>query len=129
MDINWIFGLLVVFQLKHFLGDFPLQGEYMLHKVSGDWSFLMPLSLHCLVHGAMTLGIVLAIDLRLWWLAPLDFVVHFIMDRIKSGPHYLGRYHDKSRPAFWNILGIDQMVHHLTGFYIVWVIINYKNVV
>lgn len=126
MESIWIFGLLVLFQVKHFLADFPLQGEYMLHKVDGGWKFLLPLTLHCLVHGVLTLAIVLAVRPQLWWLAVLDFTVHFIMDRIKSGPKYLGRYDNKSKPAYWNVLGFDQMVHHITSFYIIWVLIDYK---
>jgi hypothetical protein len=126
MDHAWLFGLLVVFQVKHFLADFPLQGEYMLQKVSGEWDFVLPLGVHCAVHGAMTLAIVMAVDTQLWWLALVDFVIHFVMDRIKSGPRYFGRFNDKSRPAFWNVLGFDQMVHHLTSFYIVWVLIQSK---
>lgn len=68
--------------------------------------------------------IVLILAPHLWWLALLDVVIHFIMDRIKSGPRYLGRYNDKAKAAYWNCFGIDQMVHHLTHFYIVWVIIH-----
>lgn len=124
MELPWIFGLLVIFQVKHFLADFPLQGEYMLHKVSGGWAFLLPLTFHCLVHATMTLGIVLAVNPKFWWLAALDFIVHFVVDRLKSGPRYFGRFHDKSRPAYWSIFGLDQMVHHVTGFYIIWVVVG-----
>lgn len=122
--MQWTFLLLVIFQIKHFIGDFPLQREYMLKKVLPGWEFVVPLATHCLVHAVLTLAIVLPISLKFWWLAVVDFVVHFIMDRIKSGPRYLGRFTDRSAAGFWNAFGLDQMVHHLTGFYIIWVVVR-----
>jgi hypothetical protein len=123
-NIEELFLLLIIFQIKHFISDFPLQREYMLKKTMPGWEFVPPLALHCAVHSSFTLAIVLAINTQLWWLAALDFVVHFSMDRIKSGPKYLGRFHDRDRPGFWNALGFDQMVHHFTHYYIIWVIIH-----
>ena len=120
-----IFILLVVYQFKHFLADFPLQREYMLKKFSPNWDFFLPLCLHAGVHAALTLFIVFIFHVaNLWWLALVDFVIHFIMDRIKSGPRYLGRFNDRDKPGFWNALGFDQMVHHLTHLYIIWIIIH-----
>ena len=116
--------LLVVFQVKHYVADFPLQHEYMLRKTQASWSFLPPLVLHCAVHAGLTLMIVLIVAPRLWWLAAFDFAVHFVMDRVKSGPRYLGRYHDVTRQAYWNCFGFDQMVHHLTGYAIVWQLVR-----
>lgn len=115
---------MVVFQLKHFIADFPLQREYMLKKVSPNWDFLLPLSLHSAVHAVLTLSICMVVNPSLWWLAIADFVIHFLMDRIKSGPRYLGRFNDRNRPGFWNALGFDQMIHHLTHLWIVWVLVS-----
>lgn len=123
-NLEWLFILLILFQIKHFIGDFPLQREYMLKKTLAGWEFVIPLSTHCAVHCLLTLAIILPINPSLWWLGILDFVVHFIMDRIKSGPRYLGRFNDRDRPGFWNALGFDQLIHHLTGFYIVWVVVQ-----
>ena len=117
------FLLLVVFQIKHFLADFPLQFPYMLRKFRPGWDFVLPLTMHCLVHSALTLLIVLCLDWHLWWLALLDFVTHFIMDRIKSGPRYLGRFKDSTTTVYWVSFGFDQMVHHLTHMLIVWLIL------
>lgn len=123
-DLQTIFVLLVVFQIKHFIADFPLQFPYMLRKFSPHWDFVLPLSLHSAVHAFMTLAICLVYSPRLWWLAVVDFVVHFVMDRIKSGPRYLGRYNDIRTTSYWVALGFDQMVHHLTHIYIVWVLVT-----
>lgn len=123
VDTHTLFLLLVIFQVKHFIADYPLQFPYMLKKFSAGWDFLLPLSLHCLVHSLMTLGICWYFAPQLWWLSILDFVVHFIMDRIKSGPRYLGRYSDHTKSGFWITFGFDQMVHHLTHIYIIWCIV------
>lgn len=123
-NLGWVFTLLVIYQVKHFIGDFPLQREYMLKKTLPGWEFVPPLALHCAVHGVLSLAIVLWVNPRFWWLAIVDFVVHFLMDRIKSGPRFLGRWHDKDQPGFWNALGFDQMIHHLTHFYIVWTLVS-----
>lgn len=118
-----IFGLLLAFQVKHFIADFPLQREYMLRKTLPGWSFLVPLTVHCSVHALGTLVIVLFIDPTKAWLAVLDFVVHFVMDRIKASPNYLGRFNDVAKPAYWNCFGVDQMVHHLTSYGIIWLLV------
>lgn len=123
-QLELTFTLLVIYQLKHYVADFPLQREYMLGKTRPNWDFLLPLVTHCLVHAAGTFIICLIFASHLWWLAIFDFVVHFVMDRLKSGPRYLGRFNDLTKAGFWNILGIDQMVHHLTHIYIIYVIVT-----
>lgn len=84
----------------------------------------MPLLLHSAVHGLATLCICLYYKPELWWLSFVDAAAHFIMDRIKAGDRYLGRFRDKNKASYWNALGFDQMVHHLTHIYIVWMIIQ-----
>ncbi len=145
-----IFTLLIVYELKHFVADFLLQGRYMLGKFKPGWDFVIPLSAHCGVHAAFTLLIVLRTRPEYWWLAVVDFAVHFLMDRIKAGPKYLGRYkalsanemipiiqkaqvgvldeEDKKRVRnnglFWWSLGLDQMVHNLTHIFIIWMLVK-----
>ncbi|MDX9731130.1 MAG: DUF3307 domain-containing protein [Bdellovibrionales bacterium] len=122
-SLKMVFVLLFVFQLKHFIADFPLQNRYMLQKTRSDWSFIIPLAYHCAIHAIITLMICLAVQPQLWWLAVVDFVVHFTMDRIKAGPRYLGRYRDTSKTGFWVAFGIDQMVHHFTHYWIIWMLV------
>lgn len=114
---------MAVFQLKHFIADFPLQSRYMLQKTRSDWAFIPPLALHSAIHAAMTLAIVAYFRSDLWWLAVFDFIIHFVMDRIKSGPRYLGRFNDTKQNGFWIAMGFDQMVHHLTHLAIIWVLV------
>jgi len=121
-DIQWLFTLLVLFQIKHFLADFVFQNVYMLQKSRADWDFVWPLSIHCGVHAIMTLAIALWWNPSLWWLSIIDFFVHFIADRIKAGPRFLGRFGDMKSKGFWVTFGLDQMIHHLTHLYIIWVL-------
>lgn len=120
------FILLVVFQVKHFVADFPLQNRYMLQKQRTDWSFIPPLALHCAIHAMTTFAVILLVQPNLWWLSIADFVIHFTMDRIKAGPRYLGRFADVSKSPFWIALGFDQMVHHLTHIWIIWMLVSSK---
>lgn len=125
-QLELTFILLIIYQFKHYVADFPLQREYMLGKTRPHWDFLLPLMTHCLVHAVGTLIICLIFLPSAWWLAFFDFVVHFLMDRIKSGPRYLGRYDNLSKSGFWNVLGFDQMVHHLTHIYIIYFIVAHS---
>jgi hypothetical protein len=120
-----IFILFSVYQVKHFLADYLFQHNYMLKKIRPGWDFIWPLGLHCSVHAVMTLLIVICVRVELWWLALLDFLIHFLMDRFRSGPNYLGRFNDINKSIFWWILGMDQMIHHLTHIAIVWLLLYY----
>lgn len=143
------FLYLVLFQVKHFVCDYILQGEYMLGKFKLK-GWILPLSAHCLVHAVFTILLISPIGMKLAaYLAFFDFVVHFIMDRIKASPNMLGKYSTvakeqyleyksyldsfdsddvlviKAKKAldenkkFWWSLGLDQAVHHLTHYVII----------
>lgn len=123
--LQFTFLLLVIFQFKQYLADFPLQRQYMLTgKIQKGWDFVVPLAIHCTVHATLTLAILLVADSRMWWLCFVDFVMHFAMDRFKSSPRFLGRFNDLQKAAFWNCLGLDQTVHHLTHYYIIWRVVH-----
>lgn len=118
-----IFTLLIIYQIKHFLCDYPLQIPYMLQKISKD-KWILPLASHAGVHALFTLIIVLVVNANLWWLAIFDFVIHFTMDRIKASPNLLNRF-EISNKFFWWSLGFDQMVHHLTHYVIIFALVTY----
>lgn len=136
-----IFKLLVIFQIKHFVADYPLQNSYMLRKFLPGKEFILPLSAHCLVHAVYTFLIALSFNQTLKFslvLALLDFIIHFIMDRIKASPNILGRFkpltakeypyandeEKKSNKYFWWSLGLDQAVHHLTHYFLIYLILR-----
>ncbi len=120
-DGQFIFAMLAAFQIKHLIGDYLLQTGWMVRgKARPGLDFLYPLSVHVFIHAAITFVIVMAVNPALWFLALLDFAVHFLMDRIKSGPKYLGRFTDMNKQSFWIPFGVDQMVHHCTHYFIIW---------
>ena len=152
MNLTNIIILLLAFQVKHFVSDYPLQGKYMLGKFKTGWDFMGPLTAHCIVHSFFTFFIAVAFNgdsMLALGLAAFDFAVHFIMDRIKAGPKYLGRFKAinefeykyytehtekeyidilknrmKENRFFWWALGIDQMVHHITHYAIIYMLLK-----
>lgn len=117
-----IFILLIVFQVKHFISDFPLQNEYMLGKMQRH-GWAVPLACHASVHAIFTSIIVMFVNAELWWIALIDFVVHFTVDRIKASPNMLNRWGPDNK-YFWWALGGDQMAHHLTHYYFIYLLIQ-----
>lgn len=115
--------LLVLFQYKHFVADYPLQNAYMLGKFKLEgWE--RPLAAHAGVHALFTFVIVLYFNpLLALPLAIIDFLVHGIVDRLKAHPHIGGRYKPE-QPQFWWCLGADQMAHHLTHYALIFLIVT-----
>ncbi|MEM8937134.1 MAG: DUF3307 domain-containing protein [Pseudomonadota bacterium] len=126
-DLQFVFALLVLFQLKHLVGDYVCQTRWMVSgKSKSGFGFIGPLSVHALIHAGLTLMIVVIVDRSLWYLAAFDFAIHFVLDRIKSSPRLLGRFTDMSRRSFWVPFGIDQFAHHLTHYAIIWWIVAHR---
>lgn len=99
-----IFVLLAIYQLKHFLADYPLQRPWMLKKFLGGRAWIAPLAAHAGVHGLFTFLIAFVLMSTGWWfalqLAILDFGIHFVMDRIKASPKLMGRWKALSGPEY-----------------------------
>ncbi len=116
MTLGLIFVLLVVMQLKHFLADYPLQGEYMLQKFDRRSRVWVPaLAAHAGVHALFTLLIVSFVvgTTPSGWVKPLpvllallDFAVHFVMDRVKASPNLLGRFKPLDADGFRNMKSV-----------------------
>lgn len=116
---NIILILLVLFPVKHFLADFPLQTPYMLKKGKGGFEWILPLGAHCAVHAVMSWMIILFVRPEMAYLAVIEFFAHFIIDRIKAtyrlpagtwANEEKGKYLSKYYYAF----GLDQLMHQLT---------------
>lgn len=155
-----VFILFVAYQAKHFLCDFPLQTSYMLGKFKPGSGFFLPLTAHCAAHALGTFVVVFGFAryrgyseigmVPIMTVMLFDFVVHFVMDRIKASPKLLGRYQALSKneyidiarhelkhgedpeirrlklsnKLFWISLGLDQMVHALTHYAIIYYILT-----
>ena len=122
--------LLVAFQFKHFICDFPLQNQYMLGKMNlTGWK--LPLVAHAGVHALGTFLITCLLFKPAYYmdavilgaiLGTADFIIHFVVDRIKASPNLGGRF-NPTQPYFWWALGADQMTHHLTHYLFIFVIV------
>jgi len=126
-----IFLLLVIFQLKHFLADYPLQTPYMLGKMKAT-GWKLPLAAHAAVHALITFTIAFVFldlsylpDVILFasLLAMLDFTIHFLVDRVKASPSLAGKFKPE-QSYFWWALGADQMAHHLTHYFIIAILVS-----
>ena len=118
-----IFILLIAFQLKHFICDYPLQNTYMLGKLRAT-NWVLPLAAHAAVHATATFLIAIWFSLHLAIiLAITDFILHFTIDRLKASPNYGGRF-KPDQPYFWWTLGADQMAHHLTHYAFIFVLLQ-----
>jgi hypothetical protein len=104
-----IFLLLVIFQIKHFLSDYPLQTQFMLGKSKEKLLWVAPLLAHTGVHGLFTL--VISLFFAPWYLslllALIDMTIHFFMDRIKAAPRLLGKFKVLSANEFTD-MHLDQ---------------------
>lgn len=112
-----VFALLIIYQLKHFLCDYPLQTQYMLGKFKPGRDWILPLAAHACVHAGFTF--VIALIFSPAWLAILlsflDFTAHLTVDRAKV---VKGNYPQTDK-RFWWALGLDQMAHHFTDYLII----------
>ena len=118
--------LMVLFQIKHFICDYPLQTPYMLGKLQRtDWE--LPLAAHCAIHALGTFAIVIWFSLYLAiTFAVLDFILHFIVDRLKASPDIGGRFSIDNK-YFWWCLGLDQMAHHIINAIFIFIILSSIN--
>ena len=118
VPLGTVTALMVVMAAKHFCADFLFQTSWIAKGKSAAHGWLLPLALHAAGHAALTLLIVLLLFPRLWWLAPLEFVVHASIDRAKV---LVGRRKtlDASMTEYWWLIGFDQFLHQLTNVVLV----------
>lgn len=126
---NQLLILMILFPIKHFLADFPLQSVYMLGKAKKGLAWILPLSTHCFVHAILSLIIIFLIKPKLFWLVGVEFVAHFVIDRVKVNqklplgpwdPTVKGKYVSK----YYFDLGLDQLAHQLTYVLMIYVIMQ-----
>ena len=97
------------------IADFVLQTSWMAIGKDQKTGWALPLLAHCLVHLAVSLALILIIAPRFWFVALIDFAIHIIVDRAKG---LVASTWDVTveHPWFWTLIGVDQALHHLTGF-------------
>ena len=124
--------LLLAFQIKHLIADYYLQFPYMYENKGKENGWILPLTNHALIHTIGTMLIAggylilynetrpnIDINIFIISLALFDFLSHFITDRWKAT-----RKTNPSESWFWRSLGIDQMIHHIVGIIIIYIIVQ-----
>ena len=103
-----------LFAVKHYICDFVLQTNDMIQSKGhwGEWRGIVHSVYHgvgtMVVIGIMGFGTVSCILMGL-----LDTVVHYHVDWAKQKLNDALKY-TVDNPKFWNLLGLDQLLHTLT---------------
>ena len=108
---------MLLLTVKHVIADFMLQNSWMAIGKDQKTGWALPLLAHCLVHLAVALALILVIAPRFWFIAFIDFAIHIVVDRAKgicASTFEVNQEHQ--HPWFWTLIGVDQALHHLTGF-------------
>ena len=106
---------MLLLTVKHVIADFVLQNGWMAYGKDQRKGWALPLLVHCLIHLAVALALILLVAPRFWFLAFIDFAIHLVIDRVKGfASSHLGL--TTEHPWFWTVLGVDQALHHLTDF-------------
>ena len=115
VTVGALVGWMLVLTVKHVIADFVLQNSWMAIGKDQKTGWAMPLLAHCLVHLAVSLLLIMVIAPRFWFVALIDFAIHITVDRLKGiCASSLGV--TQEHPWFWTLIGVDQALHHLTGF-------------
>jgi E3 ubiquitin-protein ligase DOA10 len=115
VPVGALVGWMLLLTVKHIIADFVLQNSWMAIGKDQRTGWALPLLAHCLVHLAVAMTLILIIAPKFWFVAIIDFIIHIAVDRAKGlCSSRLGVTHE--HPWFWTLIGVDQALHHLTGF-------------
>ena len=113
--VGALIGWMLVLTAKHIVADFFLQNSWMALGKDQKTGWALPLLVHCLIHGVLTTVLILIIEPRLWFIGLIDFAIHITVDRAKG--LCVSTFNvTPEHQWFWWLIGIDQALHHLTGF-------------
>ncbi len=125
MSLTAILVLYLGFRLKQLTGDFLLSSWSAKDKNKPlSQGGLRGLSLHAGIHAACAFVVLIVLAPAFWWLAVVDFFVHFAVDRGKAwlNTRMGWTYSDDN---YWRLFGIDQEAHNLTHLsYIVYIVMK-----
>ena len=115
--VGALVGWMLVLTFKHIVADFFLQNTWMALGKDQKTGWALPLLAHCLVHLAVAMAFILVFAPRFWFVAIIDFAIHITVDRAKGiCASRFGVTLEQEHPWFWTLIGVDQALHHLTGF-------------
>ena len=115
--VGALVGWMLVLTVKHVVADFLLQNAWLRLGKDQNIGWMLPLLVHCVIHGVLTTALASIIAPRFWFVGLIDFAIHICVD----GARGLCVSTFDIRPGhqwFWWLIGIDQALHHLTGFFL-----------
>lgn len=116
-----MFETLLWLFIKHFICDFPLQTHPWMYLNKGSYGHPGGL-LHAATHALGTLIVLAVFQVdAAWTYALADFVMHYHIDWAKMNVNKKFRLEAGNNEWFWILLGVDQLLHHLTYFAIIWI--------
>jgi len=117
IPVGALIGWMLLLTVKHVIADFVLQTSWMAIGKDQRKGWFLPLLAHCCVHLAVAMALILVVAPRFWFVAVIDFAIHITVDRCKGLiASRLGVTQENHHPWFWTLIGVDQALHHLTGF-------------
>lgn len=116
-------NILLLLNLKHFICDFPLQAFPFQYTNKGTYGHIGGV-LHSVIHivgSFLVLYFFVPLELA-FVLSIFDGMVHYHIDwaKVNIGKHY--NLKPTNSEMFWVLLGIDQLLHSLTYFAMVYTI-------
>jgi Protein of unknown function (DUF3307) len=115
VPVGVLIGWMLLLTFKHVIADFVLQTSWMALGKDQKTGWALPLLAHCMVHLAVSMTLILIVAPRFWFVAVIDFAIHIVVDRAKGLCASMLNVH-LEHPWFWTLIGVDQALHHLTGF-------------
>src|SRR4029434_10673875 len=117
VPVGALVGWMLLLTAKHIVADFFLQNSWMAIGTEQSTGWALRLLAHCLVHLAVALLLILIVAPKFWFVAFIDFAIHITVDRAKGIiASSFGVTLENEHPWFWTLIGVDQALHHLTGF-------------
>jgi hypothetical protein len=116
--------LFLIFLLftKHFIVDFPLQKEYQWRN-KGTYGHPGGL-LHAGLHGIATWACFAWIDPTAGvGLGVIDALLHYHIDWAKMNLNAKMGWGPSTHEEFWILLGVDQYLHAITYFFLIYLIL------
>jgi hypothetical protein len=110
-------GWMLMLAVKHVVADFLLRNSWMASGKDRKAGWALPLLVHCAIHGVLTTALLLIMAPRFWFIGLIDFAIHLCIDGAKglcAATFNVVQGH----PWFWWLIGIEQALHHLTGFFL-----------
>ncbi len=116
--------LFVLFFIKHFVCDFPLQAFPFMYRNKGTYGHIGGI-VHAGIHAVGTFAVLV------WFFGPMaalvgsmiDMAVHYHIDWAKMRLNARTGWKADTSEWFWISLGVDQLLHYLTYAGIIFILL------